>query len=156
MTKKTQPKPVSISPNMQTAFLGTLFLLWAGTFATFFLWVSNSYISLGTILFQISQAGLPVVWYMISLWLVWDRYKTILNRFFYAGFVTLITFGMYLALSSLEQTLRFRYYPPVIADFDDKSLLTAFGHEWMIAGIGLGIFVAIVCWIKFRPKATEQ
>jgi hypothetical protein len=149
--KKTS-KPVSISTNMQALFLGTLALLWLGTFGTYLIWATNTYISLGTVLFQTSQAALPVIWFGVALWLVWSKYKTILNRFFYAGFITIITFGLYIAVASIEQTLRFRFFPPHIANFNDNSLWTAFGHEWTVAAISLGVFVTVVASIKYKSR----
>lgn len=154
MAVKKSSKPVSISTKMQALFLGTLLLMWLGSFGTYLIWATNTYISLGTVLFQTSQAALPVIWFGVALWLVWSTYKTILNRFFYAGFVTIITFGLYVAFSAIEQTLRFRFYPPHITNFNDNSYWTAFGHEWTVAGVSLAVFVAIVAWIKYKSKAT--
>jgi hypothetical protein len=144
----------TVAPRWQIAFITILVLGWLTNFWYLIFWAGDTYVSFGTWVFQIDQILFPFVWFAVSLWFFWSTYRQRLQRLFAASFFAFLGFGLYSAVSSIEQSLRFRFYPPVIADPNDHSLLTAFGHEWLVQGIGLGLFLALLIWLKIRQKAA--
>lgn len=147
---KTKASPVFlVSRNWQLAFVGMAVFSWVIVAATMFIWASSGYTSVGTWTYQITQSGLPLLWFFGALWFVWSRYKSRLHRLFAATLMTVVGYGIFGTVSSLEATLRYRFYPPVIKNVNDNSFLTAFGHDWLIMGIGLAVFFALIVWKKY-------
>ena len=149
--KSTKSSVFLVSRNWQFAFVAMVVLAWLAGVATTFIWASTGYTSAGTWTYQLTQAGLPLLWFLGALWLTWSRYLSRLHKLFAASFVAVVGFGVFQMLSSLENTLRFRFYPPHYTA-NDHSLLTAFGHEWLMMGIGLTMFLAFVAWKKYGFK----
>lgn len=141
-----------VSRNWQLAFIIITVTSWFSWLLYLLIWATKSYFSVGTWTFQISQTVLPMLWFGIALWFSWNRYSSWLHKIFSAAFISSVGFGVFELLSTLENTLRYRFYPPVIKNPSDSSLLTAFGHDWMIMGIGLALFAGIIVAKKYASK----
>jgi hypothetical protein len=152
-SSKAKISPVFlVSRNWQLAFVAMTILSWIVGIATMFIWASTGYTSVGTWTYQITQSVVPLLWFLGALWFVWSRYKARLHKVFAASFVTVVGYGIFAMASSLENTLHYRFYPPVIKNINDNSLLTAFGHDWLVMSIGLAIFVGLIIWKKYVRK----
>jgi hypothetical protein len=150
------PKSITsfkINRQLQLLFMLVMMLGWLMPLIYLAFWLPGNYFSRGTIVYQLSTVAIPLAWFGLSVWLVWDHYRTVFTRVFAATFVTTIGYGLFAVSAGIEQLLRMKYYPPVIAA-NDNSWLTAFGHEWLIDGIGLGLFAAIILWVKYRKPAA--
>jgi hypothetical protein len=156
MAKKTAFRTsFTVSRPWQLLFIVTMFLMWLSPLFYLVFWMSTSYISAGSLFFQITNVVVPFVWLGLALWLIWDMYKTFLTRLFVSTFVATVGYVLYSSLTSIEEQLRFKFYPPTInTSPGDTSWLTAFGHEWLLAAIGIGIFAALVLWKKYRKHAV--
>lgn len=141
-----------VSRNWQIAFIVITVISWFSWLVYLLIWSTKSYFSVGTWTYQVSQTVLPILWFAVALWFSWNRYASRLHKIFSAAFISSVGFGVFSLLSTLENTLRYRFYPPVIKNPSDNSLLTAFGHDWLIMGIGLGIFVALISAKKYQSK----
>jgi hypothetical protein len=141
-----------VSRNLQLIFVITTVFGWFSWLVYLLIWSTGQYYSAGTWVYQISQTVFPLVWFLVALWFYWGKYASRLHRLFAAALLTTIGYGLYGFVSSLEQTVRFRFFAPVIKNPSDNSLLTAFGHDWLVMGIGLAVFVSIIAWKKHGRK----
>jgi hypothetical protein len=149
MARSTQASTFHLSQPWQLGAIIAVILSWLVNFAYLALGLSSGYMSAGTIVFQITMSLVPILWSGLALWLVWNRFKRLLQRIFAACVIGEIGFAAYSSLGSMEQILRIKLYPPTITQ-GDTSWLTAFGHEWLVAGIGLMIFTAAIAFMKYR------
>lgn len=141
-----------VSRNWQIAFTVVTITSWFLWLIYLLIWSTKSYFSAGTWVFQISQTVFPLLWFGIALWFSWSRYASRLHKVFSAAFITAVGYGLFQLLSTLENTLHYRFYPPVIADPSDHSLFTAFGHDWLVMAIGLVVFVGLITGKKYTQK----
>lgn len=128
---------VSITRNWQITFIAAVLLMWLSPLVYLAFWMSSSYISSGSLWYQLSTVAVGVAWFAGALWWSWNRYRTLLQRIFSAMFVVTIFAAIYGVMSTIETMLRFRYFPPAITYENDSGLLTAFGHEWLVMIIGV-------------------
>jgi hypothetical protein len=139
-----------VSRNLQLIFVVTTVFGWFSWLVYLLIWSTGQYYSVGTWIYQISQTAFPLVWFLVALWFYWGKYTSRLHRMFAAALLTTIGYGLYQFASTMERTVRYRFFPPTINTPSDNSLLTAFGHDWLVMGIGLALFVVAIIWKK-RP-----
>jgi hypothetical protein len=142
-----------VSRNLQIAFVATTIFGWFSWLIYMLIWSTGQYYSTGTWLYQISQTAFPLFWFLAALWFYWRKHGSQLHRLFAAALLSSIGYGIYQFASSLERTLHYRYFPPVITNPSDNSLLTAFGHDWLVMGIGLALYLLVIVWKKQLRKA---
>ena len=152
---QTNTQSVAISPSWQIAFISVMVLTWLSSFWYLIIDMAASYISSGTWTYQLVLIGTPLVWFGVSLAYMWRSHKEWLGRIFSAMLLTFVGYGVYVALSSLEEALRMRFYPPVITNASDDSLWTAFGHEWLMAALAFVLFVSVLYIMRWRAGSKR-
>lgn len=155
MTKE-KSAVVTVRPAWQLAFIGVMILTWLSSFWYLLFGMFGNYMSSGTWTYQAVLILTPLVWFGISLLYVWKAHRAWLARVFNAMLLTFIGYGTYVSLSSLEEALRMRYYPPTITNMNDDSLWTAFGHEWLVAALALTVFLGALYIARWRRSADKK
>lgn len=150
--KKTSNSDLLLSRNYQLAFIIAIVLVWLSPIILLLIWLSNEYINAGSQLIQLSYIALPLVFVLVAYLFSMKKYKQPLHRIFMAFFIGTIGFSVYGALSSIENSLRYKFYPPQISDFNDTSLLTAFGREWLVMGVAITVFAITLAFRNHKQK----
>lgn len=153
MAKPNKQAAFLISHKQQVIFVAVVAAIWLTSFAYLIAWSLGDYFSSGNLIYQITQAGVPWLWFLAALWYVWPKYSSRMHKLFAAMLLAFIGFGIFNIVSQIESVLRYKYFPPTNQTPGDTGLLMAFGHEWLIMGIGMALFVCIVAWSKYHRKA---
>lgn len=130
-----------------------MILTWCAPIVYLLIWFSNQYSSSGTRLIQLSYIGLPFVFLGLAMLYIRGKYTQKLDVVFMSMLYATIGISVYGAIASIETALRYKFYPPKITSFNDTSLITAFGHEWLIMALGL-VFFAICLIMLSRKRKT--
>lgn len=152
-SKKSTQSDISISSKWQTAFVVVALLGGAVPLVSMLFWNIGNYVGVGTWAFQLSYGLLPILFFIAAAIYAWPKYKTTLHKLFATTLLAFVGFGGFNIVSTLESAIRYRFFPPVITDVRDDSLLTAFGHDWAVMGLGFVVFVLVLIWLKLRQKA---
>ena len=150
--KQTKKNSVEIGRNIQLAFILAVILTWFAPVVYMLIWLSTGYSSTGTRLIQLSYIGLPVVFLGLAMLYIRGKYAQKLHFIFMSILYAMIGVSIYGAIASIENALRYKFYPPKITDYNDTSLLTAFGHEWLLMGIGLVVFAVSLVMLNWKRK----
>lgn len=149
---KVQQARVEISVPLQRLFLIVLLLAWLTPLAYMLAWSHETFMNVNSWIFQATYFVLPFLFFIASYLFVRTQSNPFTAKLFVSGLLGFMGLTLYGTVSSLENILRMKFYPPVITDFNDDSLITAFGHEWTIMGICLALFSLTLFWIRKNQK----
>jgi len=153
MARSAQSVTFHLGRRWQLLAIVAVVISWLANFGYLILGMTSGYMSAGSIFFQVTMALTPLIWFGLALWLVWPRFRNALQRLFVACVVGEIGFVAYSSLGSMEQILRIKLYPPTITQ-GDTSWLTAFGHEWLVSGVGLALFALGIIYTKYGRRRS--
>jgi len=153
MARTSKPQTaVEISRSLQIIFTAVVWLSWLAPLLYMLLWANVGFMAFSTWVFQASYIVLPLLFFLPALVFCWRKTDNVVKRLFLATFIGLLGYTSYMIVSTIENILRIKFYPPVIMDTNDTSWLTAFGHEWAVMGICAALFVIVLVWVRIRKK----
>lgn len=140
-SKKPKPESVTINHSLQLLFVIAAILLWLSPISYTLLWSNSAQISVYFWIVLGNQIALPMLFWVVAFLFTHKTYKHLKTKIFIATYVAWIGMALYAVVQSVENAVRYRFFPPSIeAGPEAPSIITMYGHEWLVMLIVLLTF----------------